>query len=354
MSERRKQPSSSSSGPPPASVVPPDADRIARTCYARFALLPKTGRPTADEWTVLSAVLAYWAHDDRLEVVSLGTGTKCLSKNLLSGGGDRLNDSHAEVMARRGFVRYLMQAMHSLGGNENDGVSDDCIGAKRAIFRYDTKRRRFVLSDRIRFHFFTTHPPCGDASIFQRVQSATEKAEQSDDGDEPVACKRRRTEANNDEPTTLAEDGAGDIVAGFTGGKLVSSTPDEGGDLMAQHTGALRTKPGRGIRTLSLSCSDKLSRWSVVGIQGAMLHVLLANGGVFMDSITVASACDVDALERAIWRRWSDSDASSSLPEGFTMRAPIVQRSGEMFAHRKRDGLQPAPGSIVWCNVPEK
>ncbi|KAL7979655.1 hypothetical protein Chor_004813 [Crotalus horridus] len=91
-----------------------DADQVAAICYRHYeARLPKQGKPGrgTGEWTELAAVLraeraeSSGAPPAVKEVVAMGTGTKCIGQSEMRETGDVLNDSHAEVMAKRSFQR---------------------------------------------------------------------------------------------------------------------------------------------------------------------------------------------------------------------------------------------------------
>lgn len=253
--------------------------------------------------------------------------------------GDILNDSHAEVICRRAFLRYIYSEILNTKGRDAS-----------TIFKFDNELKKFVLDKNTSFHLFTTHAPCGDASIFP-INNGNEI-----NLDIPKKrLKLDETSTNTDEVGDILTS-SNENAANFTGAKIIANNFDVPQDLMIQDSGNIRTKPGRGVRTLSMSCSDKLARWNVIGVQGALISNLI-DAPIFLKSMTFSSSsyrqANIVAMERAIWKRFENIEIDSN--DWLQIQKPtiIICVDGE-FKFTKADNLEPSPCSIIWCNVKER
>lgn len=295
-------------------------DIIAQLCFKQFDKLPKTGKPKETEWTILSCIIM--ENEKNLEVVALGTGTKCIGRDKMSKDGDILNDSHAEVICRRVFLRYLYENM---------------LQDKSDVLQFMPEEQKFKIADNIKFHFFSTQVPCGDAAIFPKNYSGDEDIGDLIDNVNTLKRKYNRDDVDNTKKRKV------DIFR--TGAKCLENADKK--DLKKEGvnfhiTGVVRTKPGRGVPTLSVSCSDKLAKWCHLGVQGALLRIVLKDP-LYLSSFTICGGTpyNEEALKRALFGRLNEASPADL----------VFGQSKLEFEYKKTPEKTPCPASIVWLNV---
>jgi tRNA-specific adenosine deaminase 1 len=277
------------------------AGAVVAAALAAFRTLPKGGKPQAHEHTVLAAIAVTLPPGGRGGprgergpfVVALATGTKCLPHSRRAPDGSALNDCHAEPLARRALLRWLYAEVAAAAASPAGATAVLRIEAAAAD---GSAAPRVRVQPGVQLHMFVSHPPCGDASVH-------------------AGC----TVADDDEAAGAGAGAAG-LPPGRTGAKPLQPSPAPGAPPAAlpqprdvesyaapQAVGVARRKPGRGEPTLSMSCSDKLARWALLGVQGSLLGALLADP-LYLDTLTVgchpsAVADTQEALRRAVGGR---------------------------------------------------
>jgi len=171
------------------------------------------------------------------KVICVTTGTKCISGEYLSDSGTTVNDCHAEILARRCLCRFLYTQIQQF-----------VLGAE-SVFVPSESGSGFALKPGVKFHLYVSSAPCGDARIFSPHEASSSEME--------VAGDKHPNRMARGQLRTKIESGEGTI-------------PVQSSDSGVQTWDGIML----GERLLTMSCSDKVARMNVLGVQGQSSAVL--------------------------------------------------------------------------------
>eukprot|EP00842_Homolaphlyctis_polyrhiza_P002396 jgi/Hompol1/3157/HPOL_003142-RA len=319
----------------------PATDRIV---LAKFAALPKRGKPvhrsaSQREWTVLAGIVMQQAtghttgqfEPDSGVCVALGTGLKCLPLASLPSDGSAVADSHAEVICRRNWVRFMLgQMLKALDGKQS--IVE--LARPAAEDATSNTQKPFRLKSGVRFHLYISQSP------YPVV-------------DPQASTARKRKAAECPEPSTHKAT-ALEAPAELSSGSTENATVIRGRNNF-QATGRLRTKPGRpdAPPSTSMSCSDKIAKWNVLGLGGALLSLLI--DPIHLASIMVGDLFDEESLRASLIDRCG-SIAAPEIRSAETLSWCKGEESEAIVQGRKqgasmRNGVWPEKSKVLICKA---
>lgn len=241
------------------------------------------------------------------KVISVSTGTKCVNGEYISVSGSVVNDCHAEIVSRRCLIDFLYNQL-SLHLDERT--------AQESIFRRPegTADGLYTLREQIEFHLYINTAPCGDARIFSPHEE-----------DANLGIDKHPNRKARGQLRTKIESGEGTI-------------PAKNSDGIQTWDGVLQ-----GQRLLTMSCSDKIAKWNVVGIQGALLASVIQP--IYLNSIVLGSLLHPAHMYRAVCGRIETS--VQNLPPPYQMNRPKLAL---VTSSEQRNQLKAPNFSINWTN----
>jgi len=300
--------------------------------------------------TVAAAILALCSETDELRVLSLGMGTK-----VVDGGfavklrGSIIRDMHAEVLAKRGFQRHLLQEILSMREKESrDGDAREPSDQpfvlqsviKETAISIDGSEGNtshllpylYSIRPHITLHMWTSSVPCGNASIRRWAKSSKTyfpdlpSSKLPPQNHEPLSFHARRegqvsvlvkTERKYRSPAAAADLGyvvPSSSVKGNDGRrseKRKRRPPCEGSSMWIAATEDGRKRPhflyssaGTACAPVCskagtiMSCSDKIAKWNALGLQGSVASGLVR--ALRLTSVTIGRKFSFEHCRRAL------------------------------------------------------
>ncbi|XP_053906810.1 double-stranded RNA-specific adenosine deaminase isoform X3 [Cuculus canorus] len=294
-------------------------DQMAMLSHQRFNTLTARIQHSLLGRKILAAIIMRKGNKGLGAVVSIGTGNRCVKGEELSLKGETVNDCHAEIISRRGFVRFLYSELMKYDPSNPSS-------AEESIFE-PAGGKRLKIKSNVTFHLYISTAPCGDGALFDKScsdQASVVGSAQHQPLFENPKQGKLRTKVENGEGTIPVE--SSDIVPTWDG---------------IQHGERLRT----------MSCSDKILRWNVLGLQGALLSHFLEP--VYLSSVTLGYLYSQGHLTRAICCRVArDGNVlQGKLQAPYHINHPEVGRVSVYDSARQTGKTKES--SVNWCLADE-
>ena len=250
---------------------------------------------------VIACMIMKYTPEDSGRVVSLGAGNRCVTGQRLSMEGKTVNDSHAEIVSRRSLLRFLYNQLNEF------------YSGKESIFVSNINSSKLCVRNGVSFHLYISTAPCGDGALFTPREISSLDPSQIERQHQPTFTNKQQGILR-----TKIEDGEGTIPI----------DPLEGPQTW---DGLLQ---GRRLRTMS--CSDKICRWNILGLQGSLLSHLIEP--IYLESLTLGYLYDHGHLSRAVCCRLQHKfDLSAAVVKPYHVNHPWLGRVTAYDAQRETE-----------------
>ncbi|NWZ70528.1 DSRAD deaminase, partial [Acrocephalus arundinaceus] len=294
-------------------------DQMAMLSHQRFNTLTARIQHSLLGRKILAAIIMRKGNTGMGVVVSIGTGNRCVKGEELSLKGETVNDCHAEIISRRGFVRFLYSELMKYDPSNPSS-------AEESIFE-QARGKKLRVKNNVTFHLYISTAPCGDGALFDK--SCSDQAnDMGQSQHQPLFENPKQGKLR-----TKVENGEGTI-------------PVESSDIVPTWDGI---RHGERLRTMS--CSDKILRWNILGLQGALLSHFLEP--VYLRSVTLGYLYSQGHLARAICCRMErDGNAlKEKLQAPYHINHPEVGRVSVYDSARQTGKTKES--SVNWCLADE-
>ncbi|KAG0092973.1 hypothetical protein BGZ92_007924 [Podila epicladia] len=305
---------------------------IVQECHSQYRKLPKHGKPVKRsngqaEWTILAGIVMATprAQDDLwdLECISIGW---CLEES----------------------EACLCEPQRA--GNKFRYIGYNSVTPGEPLFE--------LVQPKAQFHLYISQAPCGDATTGSLAQVQSEESKNAflkGKSQGPGNTGRNAdqvVELGTKRPQEASSDSATNESGAVKRAKL-EAHQDESIDTVSKHAlgfrrgrinydavGVLRTKPGRvdSEPTTSMSCSDKIARWNVLGLTSALVAPFLAP--IYLSSVITKELFDAGALERALFKRLEAGYEEIRSQGSYRLHSVGIHSTEIVFEHSKDEVAQ--------------